>query len=579
MRQAFNFGERGGILSCFGLTACLALIAFPGAVYGQGNVLMGLDGNFVNNTGAQFGTFNFSNTVGPAADVGRYGAFTIAEPGAGGSGIGLNYTTLYEGGTSAINTPHDSGGFDISPVTANMFPLIDRGTFGTNFDPTQYVIDLTYKPLSGNTATQLNLTLDTSDGYIAGNRAGEQWQWGFTDLLTKYGAGTKDANGFVTVQNNGGSMSQAASFFHGQSFMYASGNPTGDNLPDFNNFEGDPIKVPNGAAQISLQTVFGGGQELVDNWEVKSVVVRKINPSPTEVARLDSHSGLSVRFGAPFNTDGSAVTVDGTPYFPTNTDQVSRFDQNGFTPLTIKTSTDSATGGIALWQPASYVVFDGTNATVDIQAKLTVPQGAGQADHIVLVLKDQDGNDDSSTTGGDEYHFNLPLSSFNTSTMTTVSVPLSSFTKLAKANEFTNPGDGLLTNFNLYYLGINTDQGSGLVNLAIDHMSVDLPAPPGVLGDYNGNGVVDAADYVLWRNGGPLQNDATPGTVDASDYNVWRANFGNHAGSGSSVGSGSAVPEPATFGLFAFGLLVFGGCNRTRRMASGENLACSRTRR
>ena len=72
--------------------------------------------------------------------------------------------------------------------------------------------------------------------------------------------GTKDANGFVTVQNNGGSMSQAASFFHGQSFMYSSGNPTGDNVPDFNNFEGDPIKVPNDAAQISLQTVFGGGQ-------------------------------------------------------------------------------------------------------------------------------------------------------------------------------------------------------------------------------------------------------------------------------------------------------------------------------
>ena len=98
-------------------------------------------------------------------------------------------------------------------------------------------------------------------------------------------------------------------------------------------------------------------------------------------------------------------------------------------------------------------MFNGTNATVDIQANLTVAQGAGQADHIVLVLKDQDGNDDTATTGGDEYHFNLPLSSFNTTSMTTVSVPLSSFTKLTKANEFTNPGDGLLTNFNLVLLG------------------------------------------------------------------------------------------------------------------------------
>ena len=358
---------------------------------------------------------------------------------------------LYEGSTSAINTPVDSGS-QVNPVTATMFPLIDRGAFGASFDGSQYVVELSYKPIltgaAPDTASQLNLTLETGDGYIAGARAGEQWQWGFTDLLNKYASGTKDANGFVTVQNNGGSMSQANAFFHGQSYMYSQGNPTGDNVADFNTFEGDPIKVPNGAPQITLQTVFGNNTATdpsmrataVDNWEIKAVVVRKVNPSTTEVARLDSRSGLSVRFGAPFNTDGSAVTVDGIQYFPTNTDQVSRFDQNGFTPLTIKTTTDSATGGIALWQPASYVVFDGTNATVDIMAKLTVPQGAGQADHIVLVLKDKDGNDDSATTGGDEYHFNLPLSSFNTTTMTTVSVPLNTFTKLTKANEFSEPG-------------------------------------------------------------------------------------------------------------------------------------------
>ena len=31
-----------------------------------------------------------------------------------------------------------------------------------------------------------------------------------------------------------------------------------------------------------------------------------------------------------------------------------------------------------------------------------------------------------------------------------------------------------------------------------------IGSPPGVAGDYNGNGVVDGADYVLWRKGGPL---------------------------------------------------------------------------
>ena len=55
-------------------------------------------------------------------------------------------------------------------------------------------------------------------------------------------------------------------------------------------------------------------------------------------------------------------------------------------------------------------------------------------------------------------------------------------------------------------------------------------------GDYNNNGIVDAADYVLWRNGGPLQNDPTPG-VQPADYDVWRAHFGQTAGSGSGVES------------------------------------------
>ena len=48
-----------------------------------------------------------------------------------------------------------------------------------------------------------------------------------------------------------------------------------------------------------------------------------------------------------------------------------------------------------------------------------------------------------------------------------------------------------------------------------------IAAPGGGLtGDFNNNGVVDAADYVLWRNGGPLMNDPTNG-VQPEDYGVW----------------------------------------------------------
>src|SRR6185312_17357290 len=51
-------------------------------------------------------------------------------------------------------------------------------------------------------------------------------------------------------------------------------------------------------------------------------------------------------------------------------------------------------------------------------------------------------------------------------------------------------------------------------------------------GDYNGNGVVDAADYVVWRNGGS-PNPNSPG-----DYSTWRANFG---------ATGSAAPPETAF--------------------------------
>jgi hypothetical protein len=56
-------------------------------------------------------------------------------------------------------------------------------------------------------------------------------------------------------------------------------------------------------------------------------------------------------------------------------------------------------------------------------------------------------------------------------------------------------------------------------------------------GDYDQNGVVDAADYLVWRKG--LGTIYTPG-----DYDVWRSNFGQPAASGASSFS-SAVPEPA----------------------------------
>ncbi len=78
--------------------------------------------------------------------------------------------------------------------------------------------------------------------------------------------------------------------------------------------------------------------------------------------------------------------------------------------------------------------------------------------------------------------------------------------------------------------------------------------PAGVPGDYNSNGVVDAADYVIWRDhlgtSFQLTNEVagtTPGTVTQEDYTAWRARFGSISSSGAGTAiATSAVPEPST---------------------------------
>ena len=85
---------------------------------------------------------------------------------------------------------------------------------------------------------------------------------------------------------------------------------------------------------------------------------------------------------------------------------------------------------------------------------------------------------------------------------------------------------------------------------------ISVVAAAGVVGDYNGNGIVDAADYVAWRNNQGtahvLPNDPIGGTIGTAQYNQWRAHFGQTAGSGSGARANTPVPEPATAALLVF---------------------------
>jgi hypothetical protein len=102
-------------------------------------------------------------------------------------------------------------------------------------------------------------------------------------------------------------------------------------------------------------------------------------------------------------------------------------------------------------------------------------------------------------------------------------------------------------------------------DFVIDNVKVEtFSTSPGVAGDYNNDGTVNAADYVLWRKGGTLANEVSdPGTVSAADYTEWRARFGNTAGSGASL-DGAAVPEPGSLIVLLLGAFASLGCARRR---------------
>jgi hypothetical protein len=75
-----------------------------------------------------------------------------------------------------------------------------------------------------------------------------------------------------------------------------------------------------------------------------------------------------------------------------------------------------------------------------------------------------------------------------------------------------------------------------------------IPVDPGLPGDFNSDGLVDAADYSVWRDG--LGTTYTP-----EDFDLWKANFG--AGSGTGSGSLSlSVPEPSGLPSWFAGVIL-----------------------
>jgi len=116
-------------------------------------------------------------------------------------------------------------------------------------------------------------------------------------------------------------------------------------------------------------------------------------------------------------------------------------------------------------------------------------------------------------------------------------------------------------NFSATYSLMFSDEdlpGAQVTMLELTLMGEVLAA--GLAGDYNGDGVVDAADYTVWRGSYGQSVIAYSGAdgdgdtmIDDDDYGVWRANYGMVA-PGGGAGSLNAVPEPASLCLVLMGL-------------------------
>ena len=92
------------------------------------------------------------------------------------------------------------------------------------------------------------------------------------------------------------------------------------------------------------------------------------------------------------------------------------------------------------------------------------------------------------------------------------------------------------------------DSNVAFTTLVTTNVIVNIAA-----GDYSGNGIVDAADYTVWRDNfganvtaGTLADADNSGTIDDADYTIWANNFGLGAPSSSSA---TAIPEPTALVL------------------------------
>lgn len=254
-------------------------------------------------------------------------------------------------------------------------------------------------------------------------------------------------------------------------------------------------------------------------------------------------SGLSASLDTEVNISGGILGIAGSPFPPFN-----RFNSGGLVNISGGIIYDSVLGG----SQSQYNITGGSIAIRDDFS--TRFRSAGEV------------NISGGTIGNS---FGLTASGVVNIFGTNFSIAGAPVTSLSPGQSLTVDDrnvtlNGAYTDGSAFTFDLNSDPVVGThPSGRFDYFSTGstvtitlVPSEITLLGDYNGNGQVDAADYTVWQDSfGSLFNLAADGNgngvVDAADYTVWQDNFGQSVTSQQVA----VVPEPGTLCLAMCGII------------------------
>jgi hypothetical protein len=354
----------------------------------------------------------------------------------------------------------------------------------------------------------------------------------------------------------------------------------------------------------------GGGADLLGPWNFDGITYNSTSYGATTVMKIDDglksgasgsspHNDIGRSWaifnpnageaGLPFMPDGTTAGPTNPPNFGTNIAQPGRAILGGLqVGQTLKVVVDNPaerryyrgfaikfnTGGAAgCWNGdnCSTTLYDPGAVTPRFTVGTFEYYTYGQwsmtdVDAPGVPLYDQDGSGGTAGQVGTSSGLRIEFTLTGADTFEAKMIPLDS-----PGNTFTKTGvlDGTGVIDWLEFEFYNTDSdyyptlapdpttlGRRATDFYVRSIEILAPDPPGVDADYNDNGTVDAADYVVYRKlngtGFDLLNEvsgASPGEVTPADYDEWMERFGE-----GSTGGSSPVPEPGEFVFVVAGI-------------------------